>query len=615
MKEEEIFDEVELLPDTELDRDYGYSDGVFTFGKGGYGGSSLGYGKVKGRFSDEILGDYRDRIALKGDKKIAFEAMSVARSCVDIVNNTGNKIIIETKNNRKYDIPKTKMVKVNTGILKKKGIDEGIRKDTLVGEAIHETLHLSETKYPASFQSENDIIKMMANLIEDSRIEGKMLEDRPGYGSFLQNYKDFFYHEKFKPYFDKIKEKCDEQNKPKLKKATEIMEVIYKSLRFLDKMTEDELSDHNHMIKDILNILDDYQFKNTKESVDAAKEIYDHIFKNVEELEDEEGGIQDGMIDLMGNGNSEMFTDEVDGAIDFSNDVDEMNKTDEQKEITKIITTKDNFSAMPKVIWEKSTENKTSYSRCYDEIKPYIAAIARKLQTLETSIDLSLRSMRSGKFDTNKLADAYQGINTVYIKRATVEIPKLSVCLVIDESGSMSGSKIRSAQKTAILLYEAIRKLKLIDVYVYGHTADMRGGETHLNVYVENNKEVEKYALGSVAARANNRDGHAFTEIAKKMRTMTESDTLMIIISDGQPNASGYSGNSGSRHTKESIAWIEKQGITVWGIAIDGDIPAMREMYPKNQFFELKNMYTLATDVGSMMKRFAERKMKREIRF
>ena len=56
--------------------------------------------------------------------------------------------------------------------------------------------------------------------------------------------------------------------------------------------------------------------------------------------------------------------------------------------------------------------------------------------------------------DTNKLAEAYQAVETVYSNKFKRTTPGLDVCVLIDESGSMSGTNISSARKCAILLNE-----------------------------------------------------------------------------------------------------------------------------------------------------------------
>ena len=66
--------------------------------------------------------------------------------------------------------------------------------------------------------------------------------------------------------------------------------------------------------------------------------------------------------------------------------------------------------------------------------------------------------MRSGRLDTNKLAEAKQKVPTIYERIGEVHTDKLCIGVLLDMSGSMSGSKIEKARETMIYLYELLKK-------------------------------------------------------------------------------------------------------------------------------------------------------------
>ena len=68
------------------------------------------------------------------------------------------------------------------------------------------------------------------------------------------------------------------------------------------------------------------------------------------------------------------------------------------------------------------------------------------------------------------------------MREGHVKSDRISVCILIDESGSMYGDGERAARDTAVLLNEAIGTLQNVDLYIYGHSTD---GGTALYVYRE----------------------------------------------------------------------------------------------------------------------------------
>ena len=205
----------------------------------------------------------------------------------------------------------------------------------------------------------------------------------------------------------------------------------------------------------------------------------------------------------------------------------------------------------------------------------------------DRNYDFNILGCRSGLLDTNKLAEAYQGIPQVYIRKGQVRTNKTTVCILIDESGSMGWSvrggldRIDYARDTAVLLNEALKSIPGIDLYIYGHSGDMvYSGATEINIYREGKKEKAQYALGSVRARSENRDGTAILETAKRVRKFTNDEVLMFIISDGSPSADYYRGYGAVKDTAEKVKQVEQMGFNTIAITICSY--RADEMYPRN---------------------------------
>lgn len=157
----------------------------------------------------------------------------------------------------------------------------------------------------------------------------------------------------------------------------------------------------------------------------------------------------------------------------------------------------------------------------------------------------------------------------------------MAFAILIDESGSMSGSRINAARTTAIILYEACCNLK-IPCCVYGHSADQHGhGSLDLYSYCEFDKvdKNDKYRLMNVAARSQNRDGAALQAMYKKLEARPEKNKVLLVISDGQPCASGYYGEDACADMQNIVKKSNRKGMKTFAAAIGSDKPAINGIY------------------------------------
>ena len=254
----------------------------------------------------------------------------------------------------------------------------------------------------------------------------------------------------------------------------------------------------------------------------------------------------------------------------------------------------------PKTFFKVAKEDKAMYKASYDRIRRYIPAISRIISGHCREYKLIHKSMRSGVLDSTKLAEAYQGVPTVYIREGEVKTDKVTVCVLADESGSMGGTRIAAARDTAILINEAVGNLHNVELYMYGHTGDMLfSGATELTVYREKGV-TNKYALGSMKAHSQNRDGIAIHETALRVRKHTSNPVLMFILSDGAPAANDYGGYSALEHVRKCVKKVEKMGFVVVQVCIN-------HSYDPSKMFDhyvvLEDMSKLAPELGKVIKK------------
>ena len=248
------------------------------------------------------------------------------------------------------------------------------------------------------------------------------------------------------------------------------------------------------------------------------------------------------------------------------------------------------------VIFTRQKEYRDGYMSALEEVKQYVPAVRKVVKGRCVEYSLTHLGMRSGVLDTGKLAEAVQGVPTVYKRQGEVRSDRACVCMLVDESGSMyRHGRMLAARKTAVLLNEALSSIPNIELFIYGHTADCeRSGVTELNIYREKGY-APKYALGSLEPRSNNRDGLAILETALRVRKQTKEEVLMFIISDGEPAAENYFGMKAIGHTKECVEKAEAMGFRIVQICINANYdPALMFRH----FIKMENLGTLARDLG-----------------
>jgi len=159
----------------------------------------------------------------------------------------------------------------------------------------------------------------------------------------------------------------------------------------------------------------------------------------------------------------------------------------------------------------------------------------------------------------------------------------MQVIILVDYSGSMTVARrslgkeydetnlvkaSRAALGAAIALTEA-----QCDVAVYAHTAQLTS-QTSVDLYTVKefntplSKVAEKFGwLVRYSRPYQNRDGYAIYRVGKNFMSDGRRK-LLIVISDGEPAAHGYSGPQADAHTKRKVDELREQGVDVLSISI-----------------------------------------------
>lgn len=441
---------------------------------------------------------------------------------------------------------------------------------------------------------------LLFTILNTERVNKKLSERFPGYSKFVQKYKQHKFDENYVPL------PAEEHEGKRL------LELITKFLRYPAHITEEDMKEFEKPLTQIEKYVKKHGFPTTSAACEQQASYMHGVVKKYikdEEEEPEEDGscpnpgptadelneLSKSLMQQMMSGepgeDSEEFEEEFQ---DFTDDMDEKNAPPKKHNYDGGGNAEDS-----KIKFIKPEVDKAKYQKELKEIDTCKASVLAQLFARKCKdFKFAMKSMRSGRLDTNKIAEAKQNVPTIYERFGEVKTNKLNIGVLVDESGSMDGPKIKKARQAAIFLYEVFKKVPDARVYIYGHTADGGGGGTYgdtmIRTYVEHGKGINGYTLGNISARHNNRDGHAIYAVAKKIRSMNEDPCLLFVISDGAPYASGYDGQMAIDDTRKKVLQAQALGFQVIQIAIEEHVPC-EEMF--DYYIKMTNIKNLPNDI------------------
>lgn len=626
------------------------------------GSTRLGWDtKVSGSYSSFFAPDLNKRKLLRDSYRHACDI----RDIMDIP----RSIRIQLNVDAETSCTDGKTVIVSTKVYDDNKIDNNVKLDVFLGTTIHEFSHILYTDMAEIRKNRpNKFLFNLFNTIEDERIEYNTTQNYPGYANFIGQAKYYYFDLLYKK-----AEKQDDlmdvlQNILYIVRypARVDTKVIYRHQVLFDKIKK-VLCDFGNNSKEAYDkaekiyklLLDYFKFPppppEEQQEGDEEQDQSDSSEGQSDSGEGQEGS--DGSSDPQNSKQSSQKQDSKDNEGSDKNSKtqsspksgsDEGSAGKKKQEPIKAYTQEEIKQAAEKLAeqmrhlitsntslnsneikdeWDskeiadeckqikndvfivKQEDYERGYKADFDTVKQHINGLVNTFSKFFVEQEYRLTGMRRGVLDTNKLAEAYQAVETVYSNKFKRTTPGLDVCVLIDESGSMSGTNIASARKCAILLNEVFLRLKQCDFYVYGHTADNRHmGEVTINVYRDHWNR-NRYALGKVESYSNNKDSVAIEEIYKMVRKQTSKPLLMFVISDGAPNAYGLRGQPAVEEVKKVVNRIESNGDTlVCQIAIESHFRP-QDMF--NHYVVMTDMNTFPSDLSGYVMNTLISKLKR----
>lgn len=482
-----------------------------------------------------------------------------------------------------------------------------------------------------SSQTTTTIKDLMFTILNTERIDKRLADRFPGYSKFVQKFKQYKYDKTYEPL-------GEEEHAGK-----RLTETITKFLRYPAHVTEEEVDEFAKPLSQIESYMKKHGFPLTSMDCDKQAQYLSGVINKfivAEEKKEEEKGDGDGDGDKEGDeegsgGKAPMPTKsemndlahemmkkmmnapDGDDSDEFSDDFDDFTEDMEEKRALPPghDFSKEGESIDGNVRFIKSNSDKDKYLKDLTKINSTKAQVLAKLFSRKSKdYQFSMKSMRSGRLDTNKLAEAIQRVPTIYERFGQVTTNKINISVLIDESGSMGcGDRMKKARQAAIFINEVFKKQPDVQLYIYGHTADEKN--THdctIRIYREPGTNMDPYALGSATARSNNRDGDAIYAVAKRVRSRTPDPGLLFVISDGQPAAYGYNGQASINDTRKKVTMAQALGFQVIQIAIDEEVPS-EEMF--DYFIKMTNIENLPNDMISYVSKKVDKLIKEKMIF
>ena len=164
-------------------------------------------------------------------------------------------------------------------------------------------------------------------------------------------------------------------------------------------------------------------------------------------------------------------------------------------------------------------------------------------------------------------------------KRLPSDKKNLAVALLLDESGSMCFSDRASYARAAAIIVFDFCKAMDVPVLIMGHT-EYSDVELYAYTDFDSTDVRDRYRLMDISARSENRDGAALRFVAERLMKQPEENKLLMLVSDGQPAASGgYMGTAAEADLRGIKQEFTNKGMIFVAAAIGSDKENIERIY------------------------------------
>lgn len=248
-----------------------------------------------------------------------------------------------------------------------------------------------------------------------------------------------------------------------------------------------------------------------------------------------------------------------------------------------------------------NTESKMAeYISLTRELQKEIDMVKKSLSFRNTERAIYDHGMLSGDLDEGSLYKIACDDPRLWERREIVGEADVSIMLLIDQSGSMSGGsgkkmKTDLAREVAVAIYEGARGIRGVHICVLGFDSQ-RQGHDNINIYEYFTPDARRVdRIMHMSPGSNNLDGFAISYAAMRLYNLfpTVRSKYLIVISDGSPAGHGYNGEEAWNHVHNSAEKARSTyGCHVYGIGVDNAYNSVLgdKMYGRDNYVVLDDV-------------------------
>lgn len=219
------------------------------------------------------------------------------------------------------------------------------------------------------------------------------------------------------------------------------------------------------------------------------------------------------------------------------------------------------------VIPKIKSGDKDHYFEKVKNLKSIIQGIKNNFYFINNKMTIESYGHFSGDIDENNLYKLRLNDDRIMCKTDIISQRKISVCFLVDESGSME-DKYTEAVNVTISLAEGLKDY--FGISIYGHTAETKtvNGCLITEYYTPRNTKIESCV--NISSKNENIDGVAIELVAKRFyQDCPDQRRIIFHISDGEPCSSYYNGDEAIHHVNNVCQTVRSRLDTeVYGIGI-----------------------------------------------
>lgn len=256
---------------------------------------------------------------------------------------------------------------------------------------------------------------------------------------------------------------------------------------------------------------------------------------------------------------------------------------DARKVVTEIVTATGNAQVTIGMIDLEPRAEQAG--RAMHKIARYIPALGAKLKFRSVRPRRHIGAQLQGRMEDHRIAEFPIAVRTgrqprAFSRTEILSAPRVGVIVLVDMSGSMAATtdsaefgtiqRAEAARLATAMAYGALQKLKAqtdgdVDFAVFGHTTPFDtthfGGNVGCVVFrIVGPRTPGPERIGAIGAYGGNYDGPALAAVADwGIKQWPDRERVILFINDGLPNGDNYGGSPAFDAIRDHCRWLRKK--------------------------------------------------------